>query len=138
MKLAALRELIDEAYGSGVIDGTAGLVVLVRNPDASIDSDSAWTESLVVDVHIDPEGCDLDLLTDSSEAESRMTLTELSVRLSELPADFDEFAVFVRGGHSNGAPGSFIDGPVVASAIDTDEQVLAVIVEFEGYEDQLG
>lgn len=138
MRLRALRELIDEAYGSGAIDGTAGLVVLVRNPEAPIESEAAWDESLVVDIHVDSEGGDLDLVTDSLEAESRMTLTELSIRLSELPPDSDEFVVFVRGGLGTGASGRFIDSPVVASAIDPEEQKLVVIVEFEGYEDALG
>lgn len=134
-----LRDLIDEAYGSGVVDGTTGLVVLVRNEEAPIDSDSAWTESLVVDLEVDSDGEDLDLITDSSEAETRMSLTELSILLSEMPEEFDEFPVFVRSeSREVGAGGPALDSPVVASALDPDQQTLAVIVEFEGYEDVLG
>ena len=140
MRLRKLRELIDEAYGSGAIDATTGLIVLVRNPKAPIDADAAWGESLVVDIHVDSDGGDLDLITDSSASESRLTLTELSIRLAELPPECDEYSVFVRGEHHGGGddPGSFIDGPVVASALGSEQQTLAVIVEFEGYDDALG
>ena len=100
MRLRGLRELIEEAYGSGAADSNAGLLVLVRNPAAPIDSEDAWSEFVVVDIDIDSEGGDLDLLADSSESDSRMTLTDLSIELSELPAECDDLTVFVRGGHS--------------------------------------
>ena len=140
MRLRVLRELIDEAYGSGAADSNTGLLVLVRNPEAPIDSEDAWSESLVVDIHVDSDGGDLDLITHSSESESRMTLTELSIRLSELPAECDDLSVFVRGEHHEGSDGRgyLIDSPVVASALNALQRTLAVIVEFDDYDEVLG
>ena len=140
MRLRGLRELIDEAYGSGAAEGGTGLLVLVRNPEAPIDSDTAWVKYLVVDMHVDRDGGDLDLMTDSSESESWPTLTELSIRLSELPLECDDYSVFVRSEHSHAGDGvgHSLDGPVVASALDSEQQQLAVIVEFEGCDDVLG
>lgn len=140
MRLRGLRELINEAYGSGTADSNGHLIVLVRNPDVPIDSEDAWSESLVVDIHVDLDGGDIDLLTTSDEPESGMTLTELSIRLSDLPAECDELAVFVRGEHpeGEGGAGHSIDGPVVASALNAELRTLAVIVEFDDYDEALG
>ncbi len=140
MRLRGLREVLDEAYGSGAADSSTGLLVLVRNPEAPIDSEAAWDEFLVVGIHVDSDGGDLDLITDSSESESRMTLTELSIKLSELPAECDDLTVFVRGEHHEDSDGrgQFIDSPVVASALNVEQRTLAVIVEFDDYDEVLG
>lgn len=140
MRLSGLRELIDEAYGSGATESNAFLLVLVRNPNASIDSEGAWSESVVAGIHVDLDGGDLDLLTHLDESEAGLTLTELSILLSELPAECDDLSVFVRGEHHEGRDerGCSIDCPVVASALDAERRTLAVIAEFDDYDEALG
>jgi len=140
MRLSGLRELIVEAYGAGAVDGSTPLLVLVRNPEAPIDSDDAWSRSPVVDMRVDPDGGDLDLITEASAIESRLTLIGISVTLAELPSECDEYPVFVRGEHGGdgSAQDEFIDSPVVGSALDSEQRNLGVIVEFDGYDETLG
>jgi len=140
VRLSGLREVIDEAYGSGATESNAYLLVLLRNPNAPIDSEGAWSESLVAGIHIDLDGGDLDLLIHPDESEVGMTLTELSIMLSELPEECDDLSVFVRDEphESRDEHGCTIDCPVVASALDAERRTLAVIAEFDDYDEALG
>lgn len=140
MKLNALRILVDEAYGSGAVNANTILMALFRNHETTLDSEHAWIEVPVVDIVADVEGGDLDLITGSADSGTGMTLSEVSFLLAELSHECGDAVVFVRGHATDGADpdADYVDAPVVASAINEEEQTMGVIVEFEGYDEQLG
>ncbi len=138
MRLHQLHELIDSELAAGTVDGGGALIGLFRNQDAPIDSDDGWTEVAVLELELDHESEDLDLATFASEPRSPLALTDLSSMLADMLAEYGGYCVRLEGEHHEVRDGwgYFAHMAVIGSAIDSEKRRLAVIAEYEGFDQE--